>query len=265
MIEAIEIDPFDSNHWLYGTGMTVMGGHDLTNWDTIHNVSIMTLGAGIEEMAVQDIVSVPGGTELLMAVGDDSGFTYLSASDLGTAPSINWIDLQFTTTTGVDYAGLAVGNIVRAGSSYGLIQIALSSGGGRTWRYVNAVSKHFRSSYRKSLADLGVNRNDTGVGSTTYGGSVAYSASGDTIVWSSNNQGVVRSQNGGSLAKITALPWFSLTASDKRNNDYFYAGYNETVYVSSDNGQSFAWGANVGGRINAIIVHPTIAGQVVLC
>ncbi|RLL96979.1 hypothetical protein CFD26_106566 [Aspergillus turcosus] len=225
MIEALEIDPFDSNHWLYGTGMTVMGGHDLTKWDTIHNVSIQTMGAGIEEMAVQDIVSVPGGTELLLAVGDDSGFTYLTTSDLGTAPQTNWVNPRFTTSTGVDYAGLA---------------IALSSDGGKTWR------------------------NDTGVGETTYGGNVAYSASGDTIVWSSNNQGVVRSQNGGSLAKITALPWFSLIASDKRDNNYFYACYNETIYISSDNGQNFAWGANVGGRINAVIVHPTIAGQVIL-
>ncbi|KAF7172855.1 hypothetical protein CNMCM6106_006950 [Aspergillus hiratsukae] len=240
MIEALEIDPFDSNHWLYGTGLTVMGGHDLTNWDTIHNVSIETLGAGIEEMAVLDIISVPGGTELLMAVGDDSGFTYLSASDLGTAPSINWINPEFATTTSVDYAGLAVGNIVRAGRGTGSPQIGFSSDGGRTWSV------------------------DSAGGNTTYGGSVAYSASGDTIVWSTDSQGVVRSQNGGSVAGVNGLPAYSLIASDKQNNNYFYAGYNETVYVSSDNGQNFPWAANVGGRINAIIVHPTIAGQVYL-
>lgn len=26
---ALSIDPFDSNHWLYGTGATLYGGHDL--------------------------------------------------------------------------------------------------------------------------------------------------------------------------------------------------------------------------------------------
>lgn len=28
---------FDSNHWLYGTGATIFGSHDLLRWDTAHN------------------------------------------------------------------------------------------------------------------------------------------------------------------------------------------------------------------------------------
>lgn len=136
MIESLEIDPFDSNHWLYGTGLTVMGGHDLTNWDTIHNVSLSTLAKGIEEMAVTALVSVPGGSELLVAVGDDSGFTYLSSSSLGTPPSTNWLNPGFTTSTDVDYAGLAVADVVRSGNSAGTQQLAVSSNGGSTWRYV---------------------------------------------------------------------------------------------------------------------------------
>jgi len=136
MIESLEIDPFDSNHWLYGTGLTVMGGHDLTNWDTIHNVSLSTLAKGIEEMAVTALASVPGGSELLVAVGDDSGFTYASSSSLGTAPSTNWLNPGFTTSTDVDYAGLAVADVVRSGNSAGTQQLAVSSDGGSTWRYV---------------------------------------------------------------------------------------------------------------------------------
>jgi xyloglucan-specific exo-beta-1,4-glucanase len=117
MIEALVIDPFDSNHWLYGTGLTIMGGYDLTNWDTVHNVSIETLANGIEEMAVLSLASVPGGSELLVAVGDDSGFTYSSSSCLRTAPSSNWMTPEFDTTTSVDYAGLTVADVVSQGTA----------------------------------------------------------------------------------------------------------------------------------------------------
>lgn len=90
MIESLEIDPFDSNHWLYGTGLTIYGGHDLTKWDTTHNISIQSLADGIEEFSVQGVVSAPGGSELLVAVGDDNGYTFKSASDLKTSPATAW-------------------------------------------------------------------------------------------------------------------------------------------------------------------------------
>lgn len=102
MIESLEIDPLDSDHWLYGTGLTLYGGRDLTKWDTAtRNVSISSLAVGIEEMSVQGVASVPGGTELLAAVGDDSGFTFKSSSDLGTSPQMPWMTPQWTTSSDV--------------------------------------------------------------------------------------------------------------------------------------------------------------------
>jgi xyloglucan-specific exo-beta-1,4-glucanase len=101
MIEALEIDPLDSDHWLYGTGLTLYGGHDLTNWDTVHNVSIASLADGIEEMSVQALASAPGGTELLAAVGDDNGFTFNSKTDLTSSPKTNWMTPEWTTSTDV--------------------------------------------------------------------------------------------------------------------------------------------------------------------
>lgn len=86
MIESLVIDPFDSDHWLYATGLTVFGGHDLTEWDTTHNITIQVLADGIEEFAVLGLASAPGGSELLAAVGDDSGFTFASSSALQTSP-----------------------------------------------------------------------------------------------------------------------------------------------------------------------------------
>lgn len=60
MMEALAIDPFDSNHWLYGTGLTIFGGHDLLKWDTAHNVTIKSLADGIEETAVLGLLAPPG-------------------------------------------------------------------------------------------------------------------------------------------------------------------------------------------------------------
>lgn len=101
MVEALDIDPFDSDHWMYGTGLTMYGGYDLTNWDTTHNITITSLANGINEFATQWISSVPDGSELLVAVGDDCGFTFESASDLGTSPQNTWDNPFWATSTSV--------------------------------------------------------------------------------------------------------------------------------------------------------------------
>ena len=73
MMEALVIDPFDSNHWLYGTGETIYGGHDLLNWDSTHNVTIESLADGIEETSIQGLISPPTGPSLLSSIGDVDG------------------------------------------------------------------------------------------------------------------------------------------------------------------------------------------------
>ena len=73
MMESLVIDPFDSNHWLYGTGETIYGGHDLLNWDSKHNVTLKSLADGIEETSVQGLVSPPTGPSLFSSIGDVGG------------------------------------------------------------------------------------------------------------------------------------------------------------------------------------------------
>lgn len=82
-MEALAIDPFDSDHWLYGTGATIYGGRDLTKWDTTWNVTIASLADGVEECAVQGLISPPAGPELLSAVGDNGGVCACSEARLG--------------------------------------------------------------------------------------------------------------------------------------------------------------------------------------
>ncbi|EXK36552.1 xyloglucanase [Fusarium oxysporum f. sp. melonis 26406] len=240
MVEALAIDPFDSDHWLYGTGLTLYGGHDLTKWDTVHNITIESLADGIEETAVLDVKSAPGGSELLAAVGDDSGFTFASKSVLGKSPLSAWDNPMFTSSTSADYAGKKVGNVVRAGNSDSNPQVALSSDGGKSWKVHGAAEQGPK------------------------GGSISYSANGDTILWSPENRGVLRSQNEGSFASVSSLPSGALVASDKQDNDYFYSASGSKFYVSNNTASSFSTGGSLDGAnsVKDIAAHPTKAGEV---
>ncbi|KAL2128547.1 hypothetical protein VTI74DRAFT_9033 [Chaetomium olivicolor] len=243
MIEALEIDPLDSDHWLYGTGLTLYGGRDLTKWDTaVRNVSISSLAVGIEEMAVLGLASPPGGSELLAAVGDDCGFTFRSSSDLGTSPRTPWMTPMWTSSTDVDYAGNKPENVIRVGNSNGSPQVAMSTDGGRTW------NTHY------------------GADNTKNSGTLAYSADADTIVWSSGNAGVLRSQNQGTFTAVASVPSGAAIAADKRNNTVFYAGSGAAFYRSTDTGSSFtkvasAFSSDVTA-VKDIAAHPAVAGEV---
>ncbi|GAB1315864.1 Xyloglucanase [Madurella fahalii] len=242
MIEALEIDPLDSDHWLYGTGLTLFGGRDLTKWDTTRNITISSLAVGIEEMAVLGLASAPGGSELLAAVGDNNGFTFRSSDDLDTSPQTPWMNPMSTSGTDVDYAGNKPDNVVRVGNSAGAPQVGVSTDGGLTW------SIH------------------QGAGTTENSGSLAYSADADTILWSSGNAGVLRSQHASTFATVDSLPSGAVIAADKRNNTVFYAGSGSTFYRSTDSAATFAAvGSALGSEVTAvkdIIAHPTVAGEV---
>ncbi|KAK3316209.1 hypothetical protein B0H66DRAFT_478853 [Apodospora peruviana] len=241
MIEALEIDPLDSNHWLYATGLTLFGGHDLTKWDTTRNVSISSLANGIEEMAVLGLASAPGGSELLAAVGDDNGFTFATSDSLRTSPQTPWMTPLWASSTDVDYAGNKPANVVRIGNSAGSQQAAVSTDGGASWNI------HY------------------GAGTTQEGGEVAYSADADTILWSTANAGVLRSQHQGTFSAVASLPSSAVIASDKRNNTVFYGGSGSAFYRSTDIGSTFVFVAGALGSatsVRDIAAHPTVAGEV---
>ncbi|KAK8062167.1 fungal cellulose binding domain-containing protein [Apiospora hydei] len=245
MIECLEIDPHDSDHWLYGTGLTLYGGHDLTKWDADswdEKLTISALADGIEETSVQDVASIPGGTELLAATGDVSGFTFKSAETLGEAPKKNWYDPHWTTNAGVDFAGAAGKNVVRIGNSAGTKQLALSSDGGDTW------AEH------------------PGADTKAAAGVVAMSADGETIVWSASPGGVLRSQGGKEAFKaVSSLPEGAVVASDKQNATVFYGASGGNFYVSTDAGLTFKVAAGeLKGAKNIVDVaaHPVKAGDV---
>lgn len=258
MVESLEINPFDSDHWLYGTGLTIYGGRDLTNWDALprQDVSVQSMAYGVEETAVLGLASAPGGTELLAAVGDYDGFSFRGGDDVDASPETAWVDPAITTTVDVDFAGNVVDHVVRIGngSDGSKPQVLASSDGGLTWQFHPGATDN-----------------------TTYGGLGALSADGDAVLWSSWNKGVYLSTNGSAFAAVPALSpaddkrpgvgnTTTIIAADKRNGTVFYAAlaFSATFLVSADKGVSFAAPAGSLGNATTVVdiaPHPISAGE----
>ena len=214
MVESLEIDPFSSSHMLYGTGATMYGTNNLTAWDSGGQASITVAAVGIEETAVQDLISPPAGTpHLISAVSDNGGYTH---NDLGVA-SVMDANPVFTSGSSVDYAQLNPTFIVRVGSGgTNGMNIGFSSDGGQTW--APGASEPSGAS----------------------AGTVAAAADGSRVLWSSG-AGVFFSKDGGTTwTASTGAPAGASVRSDRVNPLKFYGFANGTFYASTDGGQTFA-------------------------
>jgi xyloglucan-specific exo-beta-1,4-glucanase len=229
MISALAINPFDSNEMMYGTGATVYGTKNLTDWDKGKYVNIEVMGMGIEQTAVLSLICPPvDGVELVSGVGDICGFVH---EDLTKGPEMMMTNPRFVSTTGLDYAELNPKIIVRVGNNdkeqYEMIKktVAISKDGGKTWTEVAPnISYTFPATNEDDIVQ---------------GGTVAVSADGSTFVWSpSTSQGVVCFINGGWKA-VSTLPAGANVCSDRVNPKVFYAYAKNTFYVSEDGGQTF--------------------------
>jgi xyloglucan-specific exo-beta-1,4-glucanase len=213
MVESLEIDPFNSNHMLYGTGATMFGTDNLTAWDSGGEANISVAAVGIEETAVQDLISPPAGTaHLISAVADNGGYTH---NDL-SVPSVMDANPVFTTGTSLDYAELSPSFIVRVGtgSSNGE-NIAFSGDGGQTWT-PGATQP-----------------------SSASGGTVAAAADGSRVVWSCGPGVYFSADMGTTWTASTGVPAGASVRSDRVNPLKFYAFANGVFYISTDGGQTF--------------------------
>jgi photosystem II stability/assembly factor-like uncharacterized protein len=215
MVGDLEIDPFDSNRMLYGTGATIYGSDDLTRLDAGLPITITVEAQGLEETAVQDLVSPPEGPPLLSALGDIAGFRH---DDLTVVPSSMYVNPVTGTTTSLDYAELAPGRIFRVG--WGQWPAAgYSTDGGATWTPVGSQPSGFGA-----------------------GGLVALSADGNRVVWSPGNGASVHysTDNGTTWTPAAGVPVGAAVESDRVSLATFYAFSAGTLYVSVDGGATFA-------------------------
>ncbi|RSD07878.1 xyloglucanase [Amycolatopsis eburnea] len=225
MTESAEIDPFDSNHFLYGTGATIYGSTDLTKWDSGGKITLKPVVGGLEETAVLDLISPPSGAPLLSGLGDIGGFRHDS---LDAVPATMYTQPVFTTTTSLDYAELSPATIVRAGTLDRSARpndnrIAFSTDGGKNW---------FQGAEPSGGAS---------------GGTVAAAADGSRFVWSPDGTPVSHSVGFGSSWTASAgIPAGAVVESDRVDPKRFYGFAAGKFYVSTDGGATFTATAATG-------------------
>ncbi|MDX3517124.1 cellulose binding domain-containing protein [Streptomyces scabiei] len=213
MTEALEIDPFDSNRMMYGTGATIYGTENLGNWDSGGQFTVKPMVRGLEETAVNDLASPPSGAPLLSALGDVGGFRH---TDLTKVPSMMFTQPNFTTTTSLDFAETSPNTVVRVGNLDSGPHIAFSTDNGANWF---------------------AGTDPSGV---SGGGTVAAASDGSRFVWSPAGTGVRYTTGfGTSWSASSGIPADAIVESDRVDPKTFYGFKSGKFYVSSDGGATF--------------------------
>lgn len=234
MIGDLEIDPFNSNRMMYGTGATIYGTNNLTGWDTGTKVNISVMAKGVEETAVADLISPPSGAPLISGVYDVSGFRH---DDLTKAPAKMLVNPN--STTSLDFAESNPNFIVHVGKGGDNSSIGLSSDGGSNW-------------YSASSQPSG----------TKGEGTVAVSPNSTNIVWSTSDIGVYTSKSGGSSWTASkGIPANAKVRSDRVNSNKFYGYANGKFYVSTDGGSNFTATAATGLPTEGAANFKTVPGK----
>lgn len=208
---ALAIDPFDSNHVMYGTGATIWESHDVTNVDT-KQLTHWTVGAdGIEETAVLSLISPTQGAHLISGLGDIGGFRH---DDLTVSPP-GGMSQPYYTPISIDFAQNNPSLVVR-GPGWGHDAGAYSVDGGTTWTAFNGVSGGPRS--------------------------IAISADGmHWVIAPNSGTASYSTDNGTTWTASTGAPANVAVVSDRFNSLKFYSfdGNSGTMFVSVDGGVMF--------------------------
>jgi xyloglucan-specific exo-beta-1,4-glucanase len=218
--EALEIDPFSSDHFLYGTGAQIHGSDNLTDWDTGGTVQIDVRAEGLEETAALSLISPPVGAHLLSALGDVGGFRH---TDFTRATTM-YDTPTFRTTVALDYAEEAPHTIVRVGypnDSESTQYFAISTDGGATW----APS----GSEPDGVTGPGVDDNSVAIAAD--GGRVVWAPAGAPVSWSTDA--------GQTWTACEGVPSGAVVRGDRVNPAVFYACHAGSFYRSTDGGEHF--------------------------
>lgn len=238
MTGGIHIDPFDSNRMMYGTGATLYGTTDLTNWDdpakTIH---ISVFASGCEETAVQDLIAPPTGPQLVSGLGNLGGFAH---TDITKVPAALMTQPTFVTTTSLDFAENDPKQVIRVGTLDSADTtnkpVGTSNDGGKTWSNAGVPAEGAAK------------------------GTVAMGANAEFIVWSTEANGAWYSHYSPyNWTKSEGIADGAVVRSDRVNPSKFYGFKAGAFYVSTDGGANFA--ASPAKGLPASGTFQTVFGQ----
>ncbi len=226
MIGDLNIDPFNSDRMMYGTGATIYSAANLTNWDKGGTISIKSMAVGIEEASVQDLISPPSGANLYSVLGDIGGFRH---DDLTKSPAKMYSIPYAGTYNSIDYAELNPSFMVRVG--YG----------------DPSANPPIRSSAFTYDAGSSWFAGNNDISGLTGGGTVAAGADASVVVWAPKDAAVSYSRdNGNSWVACQGAPINAQVRSDRVNPEKFYAFSAGRFYVSTDGGATFSVTAATG-------------------
>jgi photosystem II stability/assembly factor-like uncharacterized protein len=221
-IGTIAVDPFDSNHVVYGTGATLYGTYNMGAISSGGTVNFSAIASkGIEETSVKALL-VPNSTtsdcKLISALGDLGGFCHTSL----TQSPADTFDTNYSTGSGIaqDASGDLIAFVGQNGSSKAAGQY--STDGGKTWTQFATTPS-----------------------TMTWGqGQVAVAADGSGIVWNpaDGTAPAYSTDKGATWTAVSGLPTGVAPVADAVNPDDFYAIDSSTgvLYRSTDGGKTFA-------------------------
>ena len=279
-LNHVVVDPFNSNHVMYGDGQTIWqttdalavdGNAGSTTAVAAGKATNWSIGAlGVEETVVNGLISPPSGpANLLSVMYDLGGFTHTTLTQSLPAQQ----NPQLTNGWSIDYGGQAPLSISRIGTNTGALgsapaaeMEAYSADGGITWT---------------GNASLPINPT-TGAAITQGQGTIAVSADGSTLLWIpidpgtppnySTDHGATWHASIGGPAQINLGYNRVVVAADRVNAKTFYAFSFQlsptdstgtaTTYISTNGGQNFTVASTVANAYpTGFFVSPDAQGD----
>ncbi|MFJ1971492.1 WD40/YVTN/BNR-like repeat-containing protein [Streptomyces sp. NPDC087903] len=214
-IQAVAVDPYDSEHVVYGTGATLYGTRDLKHWAPQIR--------GLEETSVRQLISPPTGEAHLISGLGDVGVMYHER--LTASPSRGMAaNPVFGSATGLAQAAARPSYVVRTGfGDHG--NGAWSNDGGRSWAPFAA---------QPALA-----KDAPGPIATNTDGSVLLWT---FVHWDGTKYPARRSaDNGATWSEVSTYPKGATPLADPADPARFYAYDTDTgtLFASTDSGLTF--------------------------